>query len=92
MAEPEEKNIVETVTIPEYETVIIGRNVIRYLDEPEYDHPSDYSLMEMSTVYGEIYYEMKRFIESAYMPFLEVTSDNEQLADFLTLMDDAYGS
>jgi len=93
MVEPEEKNIIETIITPEYDTVVIGRSVIKNikLENYEYEEALDRSLMEMSTIYGEIYYQLKRFIELAYMPFLEATSDYEQLSDFLTMMDDAYG-
>lgn len=72
--------------------VYIGRDTDVFFEENNEDDYDidDNSLMEMSTVYGEIYYELKRFTERMGMPFLEKNSDYVQLYQFLDMMDEFF--
>ena len=76
--------------------VIIGKHNEIFLDKKEEDYYEDdiddRSINEMCTVYGEIFYEMKKVVDATSMPFLEKRADWYVMQDFFTYMDYCYGN
>jgi hypothetical protein len=75
--------------------VVIGKNtgmcVEKREKEEEYYEESDRSIGEMCTTYGEIFYEMKRFIRDTGMLFLYERTEWDTMRDFFIYMDHCYG-
>ena len=86
---------IQDLADPDFE-VVIGRHTEMFVekkDETEFDEiqENDRSINEMCTVYGEIFYEMKRFISATGMDFLDKNPECDTMQDFFIFMDYCYG-
>jgi hypothetical protein len=97
--EPENNYVItEEYSTP---TIVIGRTLHTIYETNDEEYYNDYydekdlensnSIVEMCEIYSDIFYCLKRFISSAYMPYLDNPPEFDQMSDFFTMMDNAYG-
>lgn len=96
--EPENNYVItEEYSTP---TIVIGRTLHTIYEANDDEYYDDYydekdpenSIVEMAETYSDIFYYLKRFISSAYMPYLDNPPEFDQMSDFFTMMDNAYGN